>query len=161
MRTMVREIASHAGVDTAAQCREACLSWGELRELARDPLVTIGAHTIRHPVLARLRAHEARAEMDGGARRIEMRLGIRPAHLAYPVGSAAAAGEREFGLAAEAGFKTAVTTRPGVLSAGHARHLLALPRLSVDGEFQRLRYLDVLLSGAGMALWSGLALNAA
>ena len=51
--------------------------------------------------------------------------------------------------------------RPGVLLAEHARTLHALPRLTVDGDFQRLRYLDVLLSGAGTALWNGLALNAA
>ena len=48
-------------------------------------------------------------------------------------------------------FKTAVTTRPGVLFPDHVSHLTALPRFSVNGDFQRLRYLNVLLSGAPTA----------
>jgi peptidoglycan/xylan/chitin deacetylase (PgdA/CDA1 family) len=87
-----------------------------------------------------------------GARVIAAQLGKMPAHFAFPVGTTDAAGAREFGIAAGAGFKTAVTTRPGVLFPEHARHLTALPRLSVNGAFQRMRYLDVLLSGAPSAL---------
>jgi len=55
-------------------------------------------------------------------------------------------------LAAELGFKTAVTTRPGVLFPGHREHLTALPRVSLNGNFQALRFVDVLLSGAPFAL---------
>jgi peptidoglycan/xylan/chitin deacetylase (PgdA/CDA1 family) len=86
---------------------------------------------------------------------IEASLGVRPQHLAYPVGDPTAAGAREFRIAAELGFKTAVTTRPGVLFAGHGRHLTALPRISLNGNFQQLRYVDVLMSGAATAMWNG------
>ena len=50
---------------------------------------------------------------------IEAALGMRPAHFAYPVGDRTSAGPREFRIAAELGFKTAVTTRPGVLFPEH------------------------------------------
>jgi hypothetical protein len=33
--------------------------------------------------------------------------------------------------------------------------MTALPRIAVDGNYQRMRYLRVLLSGAATALWSG------
>jgi peptidoglycan/xylan/chitin deacetylase (PgdA/CDA1 family) len=82
-------------------------------------------------------------------------LGARPAHLSYPYGDAGSAGAREFAIAAELGFKTAVTTRPGVLFRSHAKHLTALPRISLNGEYQQLRYVRVLLSGSATAIWNG------
>jgi peptidoglycan/xylan/chitin deacetylase (PgdA/CDA1 family) len=82
-------------------------------------------------------------------------LGVRADHLSYPVGDRTSAGAREFGLAEELGFKTAVTTRPGVIFRKHREHLTALPRISVNGDFQRQRYVKVLMSGSATALWNG------
>lgn len=48
-----------------------------------------------------------------------------------------------------------MTTRPGAIFKGHAEHLLALPRISLNGEFQRPRYARVLVSGAATSLWNG------
>jgi peptidoglycan/xylan/chitin deacetylase (PgdA/CDA1 family) len=96
-----------------------------------------------------------RAEMEMSRAVLEAALGQRPEHLAYPVGDPTSAGPREFRIAHELGFKTAVTTRPGVLFKVHAEHLTALPRISVNGEFQRQRYLKVLMSGAATAMWNG------
>jgi len=155
LRRAVRQIAAAQGIDMHAQCRDACMDWSELANLIRSAPVTVGAHTVEHVVLAKVGALDARAEIANSVARIEARLGVRPRHLAYPVGDPASAGRREFKLAAELGFKTAVTTRPGVLFAEHARHLTALPRISVNGAFQRLRYVDVLLSGAATALANG------
>jgi peptidoglycan/xylan/chitin deacetylase (PgdA/CDA1 family) len=76
-------------------------------------------------------------------------------HLAYPYGDRNAAGEREFAMARESGFKTAVTTRPGMIFAENAAHLTALPRVSLNGNYQDQRYLPVLTSGAATALWNG------
>ncbi len=145
-------IAALNGIDTAAQCRDLCMGWEELAGLAADPLVTIGAHTVSHPFLAKCDAETARAEMAGSRRAIEEKLGVRPQHFAYPVGAPDAAGPREFALAAELGYRTGVTTRAGVIFPDHAAHLTALPRISVNGEFQQLRFLDVLLSGTATAL---------
>ena len=76
-------------------------------------------------------------------------------HLSYPVGDRSSAGPREYRIAAELGFKTAVTTRPGVIFPSHRHHLTALPRISLNGEHQQLRYVRVLLSGAATAVWNG------
>jgi peptidoglycan/xylan/chitin deacetylase (PgdA/CDA1 family) len=155
VRHIMRELSSASGIDLGRLCREECMNWDELAFLAGDPLVTIGAHTTTHPILSRLSPDEVRSEMLDGARVLAAKLGRMPAHFAYPVGGSDAAGPREFAIAAGAGFKTAVTTRPGVLFAEHAQHLTALPRISVNGAFQRVRYLDVLLSGAPSALLNG------
>src|SRR5690348_2456443 len=147
-RAVVRDLASRYAVDTTGICRELCMTWGEIAELAADPSVTVGAHTVNHVSLARVSEEEVRAEMNMSRAVIESAIGVRPEHLAYPFGEEDAAGPREFRIAAELGFRTAVTTRPGVLFSRHAEHLTALPRLSLDGEHQHLRYVNVLLSGA-------------
>jgi hypothetical protein len=45
-RTVVAELAEAHGIDTRASHADLFMSWDELRELAQDPLATIGAHTI-------------------------------------------------------------------------------------------------------------------
>jgi hypothetical protein len=39
--------------------------------------------------------------------------------------------------------------------AGHKHHLMALPRVSLAGQYQKLRYIEVLLSGTAFALFNG------
>jgi peptidoglycan/xylan/chitin deacetylase (PgdA/CDA1 family) len=155
LRRVVRDLSVRYQVDIAAFCEELCMSWEDLGRLAADPLVTIGAHTVNHVMLAKTPERQARAEMAMSRSVIEASLGLRPDHLSYPVGDATSAGPREFRIAAELGFKTAVTTRPGVLFPEHGGHLTALPRISLNGEFQQSRYLGVLLSGAATAVWNG------
>ncbi len=155
LRAFVRDLARRYHVDMAALCEEQCMSWEELAELAADPLVTIGAHTVNHVILAKSPARTVRSELAMSRAVIEAALGVRPQHFAYPVGNRRAAGPREFAIAAELGYKTAVTTRPGVLFGRHRDYLTALPRLSLNGEFARMRYARVLASGAGSALVNG------
>jgi peptidoglycan/xylan/chitin deacetylase (PgdA/CDA1 family) len=155
LRDVVRDLAARYQVDIAAFCKDLCMSWQEIALLARDPLVTIGAHTVNHLMLAKLADKAVRAEMDLSRTVIEAALGARPAHLSYPYGDPGSAGPREFKIAAELGFATAVTTRPGVLFESHAAQLTALPRISLNGEYQQLRYVRVLLSGSATAMWNG------
>ena len=57
-------------------------------------------------------------------------------------------------MACKAGFEAAVTTRKGVLFAEHAQQMMALPRVSLNGAFQTMRYVDLFVSGAPFALWN-------
>lgn len=155
MRAAINALAGRYGVDISGICAELCMTWNELRALSVDPLVTIGAHTVNHLMLRKAPAEVARREMAESADAIARELGRRPEHFSYPLGDPTSAGKREFALARELGFKTAVTTRPGMLFPEHRNHLTALPRISLNGEYQRLRYLDVLVSGAATALWNG------
>jgi peptidoglycan/xylan/chitin deacetylase (PgdA/CDA1 family) len=151
-RRIVAELARGIGWDPREQAAKLLMTWDEIRQLAADPLVTIGAHTIGHYALAKLPAAQAAFEIDEGAQRLARELGARPRHLSFPYGSAAAAGPREFQIARELGFNTAVTTRKGLVHADHAEHMFALPRVSLNGEFAHPNYLSVLLSGAPFAL---------
>lgn len=131
------------------------MGWDELREIVTDPLVTIGAHTVSHANLARQSVAGVECEMRASRARIEEALQRPARHLAYPYGDRTAAGAREFAMAAAAGFETAVTTRPGMVFADSAAHMTALPRLSLNGNYQDARFLPVLTSGAATAMWNG------
>ncbi|HXN70528.1 MAG TPA: polysaccharide deacetylase family protein, partial [Bradyrhizobium sp.] len=143
------------GVDEIAICRDLCMSWDELKPFAEDPLITIGAHTITHCNLARQTEQIAGHEMAISRARIEDVLQRPVVDLAYPYGDKIAAGAREFALARSAGFKTAVTTRPGMLFPESADHLTALARISLNGNYQDTRIFPVLTSGAATAVWNG------
>jgi peptidoglycan/xylan/chitin deacetylase (PgdA/CDA1 family) len=151
---VIAALAEQAGVDTRALVADLCLSWDELKEPAREPGITIAAHTITHPMLAKHDAETAKQEMIASKRVIEERLGVAVRHLAYPVGDPTSAGPRDFALARDLGFETAVTTRPGHVFAAHSDHLHALPRVSVNGLFQTEEALRALFSGAPFLAWN-------
>ena len=149
------ELCARHLVDEAAICRELCMSWDELKLLAQDPLITVGAHSITHCNLARQSEATVSHELTVSRARIESALQRPIVHLAYPYGDRGAAGQREFALARAAGYKTAVTTRPGMIFPESADHLTALPRVSLNGNYQDARILPVLTSGAATAMWNG------
>lgn len=146
-RRFVRELGRAYGIDVHEHCREEIMDWAALRQIAGDPLCTVGAHTINHHSLARLDRDRAAFEITQSAGVIEVELGERPAHFAYPYGNAAAVGQREVELVREAGYRSAVTTRHGLLRAGHRSHLHCLPRISVNGDYQRPHYMQTMLTG--------------
>lgn len=151
LRAEVARLSREQGVDALSFARDLCMGWDELEDVAADPLVEIGAHTVTHPMLAKHPDQVVRAEMANSRSAIATRLGRTPRHFAYPVGDRFAAGPRDYALAAELGFETAVTTRPGHLTAAHAGMLTALPRVSLNGHFQTMGAVDALLSGAPFA----------
>ena len=154
-RQTVTSLCAQAGLDTTRLAQELIMTWQDVRQLAADPLCTIGAHTVNHSSLAKLDANRCGEEIIACKTELELRLGKPVRHFSYPYGSPADAGQREFALAAEAGFATAVTTRKGLIFKEHRAHLTALPRLSLNGGAQDERLLAVLLGGAPFALVNG------
>ncbi len=159
---VVGALARQAGVGGAGIADALFMGWDEVGAFARHPLVAAGAHSMTHRMLAKWPEDVAREDMAGSKAALEARLGRGVDAFAYPVGDATSAGGREFALARQLGFAVAVTTRPGMLFAEHARHLTALPRVSVNGLWQKAGALEVLLSGAPFMLWNrGRRLNVA
>jgi peptidoglycan/xylan/chitin deacetylase (PgdA/CDA1 family) len=151
---VIAELAAQAGVDGAALVKSLCLGWDEIAALTREPGVAIGAHTLSHPMLAKHADAAARHEIAASKTAIEERIRRPVRHFSYPVGDRTSAGPRDFSLAREAGFATAVTTRPGHVFAEHLGHLHALPRVSVNGAFQTDAALRAMLSGVPFLAWN-------
>lgn len=152
-RAIVRALAARYGLDLKALADRYMMTWDELRTLAADPLVTIGAHTHDHFALARLDANSARADVLKGMRRHEEELGQRPKHFAYPYGKPHAVGVRDASIIREYGFASAVTTSPGILQSASARDTALLPRVSLNGDFQDPAIVDQFLTGAPFAFY--------
>lgn len=155
-RAFIRDLCQRSGIDLAKICDREAMQWHEVRRMADDPLATIGAHTVDHFALAKLGPEEATHELTRSRERIAEATGRTPEFFCYPYGDPGSAGPRDFDLAARAGYRAAFTTRKGMLFPEHARHLHALPRVSLNGDYQALRYVDLYLSGAPFALWNRL-----
>jgi peptidoglycan/xylan/chitin deacetylase (PgdA/CDA1 family) len=130
----LREAIATSAIDCRALVDSEALSEGQLRRLARHPLVTIGGHTTTHRNLAEAPAPAVEWEMAANRRFLQDVTGQPVEHFAYPFGHERACGEREAQICRETGFRSAVTTRAGTLFAEHAHDLHALPRLHLAGD---------------------------
>lgn len=146
LMALVQKVIIDQGIDPLQKVRELSLSWDQLNILSKEPLVTIGAHTMNHLLLKELPVEIAEEEIYSGRSRLEEKLGVKVHHFAYPFGGKAAAGPREFQLVREAGFKTATTTRQANIFPEHKAHLECLPRLDM-GSYPYYSSLKTALDG--------------
>jgi peptidoglycan/xylan/chitin deacetylase (PgdA/CDA1 family) len=117
------------------------MNWDTAKALVADGF-QCGAHTVTHPRLAGLDSARCRAELTGARNRLETELGRPIVHLAYPYGSYDHAVEV---IAAEAGYVTACSTRPG--HSGPDDDLLALHRVTIYGHDSLLDFASRLKTG--------------
>lgn len=131
INSMIRGIFTNNKVDLEPLVNSLAMSWQQIEKLSKDPLVTIGAHTTDHFVLNRLNDKDLRDQIQLSRKSLTDHLGISIDHFAYPYGSRNEAGEREFQLVRELGFKTGVTSRFASIFSQHREHLECLPRIEV------------------------------
>jgi peptidoglycan/xylan/chitin deacetylase (PgdA/CDA1 family) len=129
------------------------MSWDMVQEIATSELGTIGGHTVRHRALSKLTIDEVRHEVQQNLEDIEHHTGINVEHFTYPFGDPGSAAAREFELLETTGLASSTTTRKGMIFPEHAQHMHALPRVSLNGDYQKSRYVELFLSGAPFALW--------
>ncbi len=125
-QSVAERIAERAGV---ALPNDLMMRSDQVRAMA-DAGMQIGAHTVSHPILARLDDAAARNEMRRSKGELESLLG-RPVRLfAYPNGKPGTDYlPRHAALAHEVGFRAAVSTAPGAARSG-AHRLFDLPRFT-------------------------------
>lgn len=129
------------------------MSWEQVQELSKDPLVTIGAHTMNHVALKNLPDKAmVKDELLKSKQIIESHIGKPVEHFAYPYGDIGCAGKREYDIAAEVGFKTAAMAVSGNIFPEHKDYLYSLPRIYVSGEKEEKGMLALALSGTAGAL---------
>ena len=144
---ILNQLALEHGINAQNITNELILTPDELRKLSKEPLADIGAHTISHANLAILSDQQLEVEMASSKQYIETCTGMAAPHFAFPYGRAVNAGKREFEKARSLGFELSVTTEPGVLDEKTSENLVALKRISLNGYYQRSRYVKALASG--------------
>jgi peptidoglycan/xylan/chitin deacetylase (PgdA/CDA1 family) len=147
--------ANAAGINPYALVSEAIMDREELTRLGQNPLVSYGAHTVSHRGLADLNDDELLTEYNESADYVGAITGRRPTTFAYPYGDARSATIRTAGYADWAGFKLSVTTRPGTLTPASMASPQLLPRISLNGLYQKRRYVEALASGLPSRLAGG------
>ena len=120
------------------------LTGAELRELAAGGLVTIGAHTVTHPLLAALPQAEQETEIRQSKRDLEALLEQPVNSFSYPNGSSS---ETTVALVRESGFRCACASHNDVVWSGSDG--FQLPRFWVPdwGSLRFSRWLRRWLAG--------------
>ncbi|HET9167757.1 MAG TPA: polysaccharide deacetylase family protein [Candidatus Angelobacter sp.] len=110
---------------TAAQ-REAfdVMDWDDLRSLDRN-LITVGSHTLSHPILTKLSGQEIESEILDSRRCLEQRLERKVDFFCYPNG---AYDRRAYQLVQKT-YRAAVTTETGVIDGSEPLDVHRLPRI--------------------------------
>jgi peptidoglycan/xylan/chitin deacetylase (PgdA/CDA1 family) len=87
------------------------LTWAEIHKMEESGLVSIGAHTMHHPILAYLAdPEEVRSEVVECRTVLEQRLGHPVRTFAYPIGKFEHFGEEGLQAVKASGYKWALTT---------------------------------------------------
>jgi peptidoglycan/xylan/chitin deacetylase (PgdA/CDA1 family) len=144
--------ASEFGIDPLSIVDREAMTVSELHDLLADPLARLGVHTMTHPNLARVGAGRLKQELQQSAVRIAEYTGSAPKTLAYPYGGRSAVTARETRAATEIGFSLALTTSHGVLRSTSMEAPTGLPRISLNGNYQKARFVRALASGVAFDL---------
>jgi peptidoglycan/xylan/chitin deacetylase (PgdA/CDA1 family) len=92
--------------------RDMMLGWDHVREMAESGLVTLGAHTLTHPILTQLPMEEVRKEVFGSKEIIEKKTGKGVDFFSYPNGDRSDFNE-EIKEMLRGGFACSSSTIPG------------------------------------------------
>jgi peptidoglycan/xylan/chitin deacetylase (PgdA/CDA1 family) len=134
---------------TAQNDSDRPMSITELKQIAREPLATIGNHTVDHELLPRIPIADARREIAQCQEMLKDWLGEAPRVIAYPNGVHNAAIVKE---AANAGLKLGVTSIRGKLRLPlDPEQKMRLPRYAMIGGPTLSRHCQVVIAPFSMS----------
>lgn len=89
------------------------LSWEQLKELANEPLCTIGSHTMSHCRLVMKDNDSLMHELHDSRRILSEKLGVEIEHLSYPYGWITDVSDEAIEVAKRVGYKTGLRSFGG------------------------------------------------
>ncbi|WP_165360647.1 polysaccharide deacetylase family protein [Candidatus Chloroploca sp. Khr17] len=116
--------------------RPGYMGWEELRAL-RDAGMEIGAHSVNHPDLTRMRLDELRDQVGRSGAVLAAELGQPIVSFCYPLGRY---NDTVMAVTREAGYRSATTTRTDLSQYDP----FALPRLRISGDTSQARFEEMI-----------------
>ncbi|KYP13256.1 polysaccharide deacetylase family protein [Flavihumibacter sp. CACIAM 22H1] len=107
-----------------------CMTLAQLREVAKHPYITIGAHTVSHPILKNCGEARQLHELVAAKATLDEWLQQNTTSLAYPNGDY---NEQTLALAEKNKYRLGFTTKPGQIDVATVSRL-EIPRYSVNDE---------------------------
>jgi peptidoglycan/xylan/chitin deacetylase (PgdA/CDA1 family) len=102
-------LCEHLGMNDFGEINDLMLTWGQVREMSNGG-ISFGAHTMSHPVLARLSLEKAQEEVSESKKKIEAMIGKQVDSFSYPFGKRTDYSKSLIPLLREMHFECAVTT---------------------------------------------------
>lgn len=127
--TEFTNLLNHYSIDLTAYNDTLPFSWGNIRQLMRDPLATIGSHTHSHISLAGCSNKMIIDDIKKSIQILQDKAGIQVRHFAYPFGDDISVKDFHQEIVKEIGLQTIATTNNDTLS--YQTDQLALPRIFI------------------------------
>ena len=115
-------------VKTKVTLERQALSLKQLKKAANSTYITIGAHTVHHPILTNCEDKEAYLEIKESKEQIESWLKTKVGSFAYPNGDYS---KREIEYLKQLDFFSAYTTEPHYLTKERLKKIYQLPRFCI------------------------------
>ncbi|WP_421091223.1 polysaccharide deacetylase [Pseudochrobactrum sp. MP213Fo] len=143
----IASLAQANNIDSLKLTKDLIMDVNELAALADNKFAHLGAHTASHFNLKRTNPMRRKEEIITSAEWLKHQLNVVPQSFAHPYGWTTAVSPCSCAAVYEAGFSIAVTTQPGMLSPDCLAQPQAFPRVSLNGYFQKQRYIEALITG--------------
>lgn len=123
-------------------CESVSLSWEEIATLSKNPLITIGAHTMQHVSVKQQATLVVENEMHLSKKELEYYIQKEVKHFAYPFGGSFDVSMRDIELAQRVGFKTSTLNQAGNIFRSNKKSIQALARMPLGNstDDQRMHY---------------------
>ena len=126
----LRNLFADYSVDWNAYRQDLALTWEHVRELAKEPLATIGCHTHSHRSFRGCSEQDIIADIARSRTLMRTHAGLEMKHFCFPFGGRSAISGQHIDLIRSLQFDTATTTRRGFVS--KRTDPLQIPRIMVN-----------------------------
>jgi peptidoglycan/xylan/chitin deacetylase (PgdA/CDA1 family) len=112
------------------------MTWEQLEDMAKDPLCTIGSHTMSHCRLTITEEDALQYELGESKKMLEQHIGKQVEHLSYPYGWKTDVSPDTIAFAQKAGYKTALRSFGGPVRKKDS-DLYNIKRIQVSEDLHR------------------------